>query len=454
MMPVTAATAATAALPDGLAVTILCVDDEPNILASLRRLFRKENYRILCAGGAAEGVALLEQEPVDIVISDMQMPEMNGTEFLECVRRRWPATLRLLLTGHADVESTIGAINRGEIYRYITKPWNDSAMLLIIRDALERQGLEREKNRLEALTRQQNEALRELNATLEHRVRDRTAELSAARNSLQDSNDRLKTNFLTLIKILSSMVEVRGGAMAGHGRRVADLARRIALRMGLPAREAQHVFLAGLLHEIGKTGLPDAILAMPESMLKGEYLGRYRQYPQLGEQLLMPLEELRDVARIVREHRERFDGAGFPDGTAGFDIGLGARILAVARDFEALQHGMLVQHQVDASRATELVAEGRGRRYDPAVVEAFYDIRTGRSIANDIAEIALGVAQLKPGMMLSRDLLGAEGALLLSADHVLSERMLRQLAEFEARASIQLQLFIRTGAADAPHSDS
>ena len=439
---------------DASAATILCVDDEPNILASLRRLFRKESFRVLCADSAAAGVAVLEQEQVDIVISDMQMPQMNGTEFLECVRRRWPDTLRLLLTGHADVESTISAINRGEIYRYITKPWNESALLLVIRDALARQQLEREKLRLEALTRQQNEALRDLNATLEQRVRDRTAELSSAQNSLEASHERLKTNFLTLIKVLSSLIEMRGGAVAGHGRRIADLARRIALRMGLAPREAQDVFVAGLLHEIGKTGFPDSLLGMPESLLRGDNLGRYRKYPQLGEQLLMPLEELREAAYIVRAHRERFDGSGFPDGVAGFDIPLGARILAVAHDFEALQQGLLVQQQVDPRRASDLVVESRGKRYDPGVVEAFYDIRTGRSIAEEVAEIAMGVAQLKPGMVLSRDLLSAEGALLLSTDHVLSERMLKQLAEFEHRSGAELQLFIRSGAADAPNSDS
>jgi len=156
----------------------------------------------------------------------------------------------------------------------------------------------------------------------------------------------------------------------------------------------------------------------------------------------------------VRAHRERFDGSGFPDGLAGFDIPLGARILAVAHDFEALQQGLLVQQQVDPRRASDLVVESRGKRYDPGVVEAFYDIRTGRSIAEEVAEIAMGVAQLKPGMVLSRDLLSAEGALLLSTDHVLSERMLKQLAEFEHRSGAELQLFIKSGAADAPNSDS
>lgn len=442
------------ARPDAPAATILCVDDEPNILAALRRLFRREHYKVLVAGSAAAGWAVLEEEHVDIVISDMQMPEVNGTEFLERVRQRWPDTLRLLLTGHADHEATIGAINRGEVYRYITKPWNEEAILLVVRDALERQGLQREKLRLEELTRQQNEQLRDLNANLEQRVRERTAELSAAQKSLQASHERLKNNFLTLIKVFSSMVETRAGAVPGHGRKVADLARRIALRMGLTAREAQDIFVAGLLHEIGKTGFPDGLIGIPESVLKGDNLGLYRKYPHLGEQILMPLEELREAARIIGAHRERFDGAGFPEGMAGFDIPLGARILAVAHDYEALQRGLLAQRRADAAQATELVAESRGKRYDPAVVEAFYDIRTGRSVAEVIAEVAMGTAQLKPGMVLSRDLLSPEGALLLSADHVLSDRMLKQLAEYERRSSIELQLFVKSGSPDAPHSHS
>jgi response regulator RpfG family c-di-GMP phosphodiesterase len=232
------------------------------------------------------------------------------------------------------------------------------------------------------------------------------------------------------------------------------MARRIALRMGLSAREAQDIFVAGLLHEIGKTAFPDTLIGVPESTLKGDNLGLYRKYPHLGEQLLMPLEELREPARIIRAHRERFDGAGFPDGVAGFDIPLGARILAVAHDFESLQQGVLAQRRTDAAQATELVAESRGKRYDPAVVEAFYDIRTGRSVAEEIADVAVGTAQLKPGMVLSRDLMSTDGALLLSADHVLNDRMLKQLVEFERRSGHPLQLFVKTGTADAPHSHS
>jgi response regulator RpfG family c-di-GMP phosphodiesterase len=374
------------------------------------------------------------------------MPQCSGTEFLERVRERWPTTMRLMLTGYADLGSIVGAINRGEIYRYITKPWNDEDILLIVRDALGRRTLEQEKERLEQLTREQNASLLDLNATLEERVRARTVEVHAAQQALLATNHRLKGNFLTSIKILSSMIEMRGGAMAGHARGVADLARKVALRMGLPAREAQDVFVAGLLHEIGKIGFPDGLLRIPEYVLKGDAMGQYRKYPQLGEQLLMPLEELREAARIVGAHRERFDGTGFPNRLAGFDIPVGARILAVAYDFEALQSGQLVQRQLDGKQAAGLLAESRGKRYDPDVIEAFYDVRTGRHVVDEVSDVAMGISQLKPGMALARDLVSDDGALLLSADHVLNDRLLKQLADFERRSGTTLQLYIKTGA--------
>ncbi|MBY0572504.1 MAG: response regulator, partial [Undibacterium sp.] len=211
--------------------TLLFVDDEPNILMALRRLFRAKGYRILTAESGALGLEILSKEHVDLIVSDMRMPVMDGARFLEQVRQKWPHTIRLLLTGYSDIQSILDAINRGEIYRYITKPWDDNDIALVIQHALERQALEKEKNRLEQLSRAQNEQLKLLNASLEAKVAARTADLNKERESVLVANEKLKVNFITSIKVFSSLIEMRGGNLSGHSRRVADLARKLAIKL-------------------------------------------------------------------------------------------------------------------------------------------------------------------------------------------------------------------------------
>lgn len=127
--------------------TLLFVDDEANILSALKRLFRPFNYKILTAGSGMQGLELMEKERIDLVISDMRMPEMDGAQFLEQVRMKWPDTVRMLLTGYADISSAVAAINKGEIYRYISKPWEDNELTATVKQALERKQLEIEQRR-------------------------------------------------------------------------------------------------------------------------------------------------------------------------------------------------------------------------------------------------------------------------------------------------------------------
>ena len=423
---------------------ILFVDDEPNILSSLRRLFRPQGYQIFVADGGAAGLQILEAEQIDLVVSDMRMPEMDGARFLEHVRNRWPDTIRLLLTGYSDIQSILDAINRGEIYRYITKPWDDNDIVLVVRHALERRELELEKRRLEALTLRQNEELKLLNAGLEAKVEERTLELKQAHDSLVSVNGKLKESFLTSIKVFSSLIEMRGGNLAGHSRRVADLARKIATRLGMDARETQEIFVSALLHNIGKVGFTDELLAKPVSLMNGEQLGIYRKHPIRAEQLLMPLEDLRGAASILRAQLERFDGEGFPDRISGFDIPVGARILALASDYWNLQSGTLVPKRVPADEATGLIIQARGKRYDPQIVNAFHEVLTGvvEEISQEL-ELVLALKDLKPGMVVARDLVTRDGVLLLSADHVLNERLIQQILNYDMAGGTQLKVCIR-----------
>lgn len=433
-LPPTVAAPADAAAP---VATVLCVDDEANILSALRRLFRPAGYRVLLANSGAEGLQMLEAEggAVDLVISDMRMPEMDGARFLAQVRQRWPNVSRILLTGYADVESTVAAINQGEIYRYISKPWNDSEVLLTVRDALERKFLEREKARLEALTQAQNEELKALNASLEEKVQLRTQELALA-------NEKLKTSFMTSIRVFANLIELREGRMSGHSRRVADLGRRIATQLGQTGREAQDVFLAGLLHDIGKIGIPDHLLCKPETQMTGEERGIWRKHPVKGEQALMALEELRGAARLIRSHHERFDGQGYPDGLAGFIIPMGARILALANDYDGLRQGTLNGKRMDEPEALQFVIQGKNRRYDPQIVDAFVALSGGvPEVA--VAELALSPGDLKPGMVLTRDFISREGVLLLATDYVLDENLIRQIRDYERGEGGRITVHVR-----------
>ncbi|MDZ4162763.1 MAG: response regulator, partial [Burkholderiales bacterium] len=190
--------------------TLLLVDDEPSILSALRRLLRPTGYTVLTATSGAEGLALLTTQEVALVVSDMRMPGMDGAQFLEQVRAQWPDTVRLLLTGYADMSSTIDAINRGEIYRYITKPWDDHELLLVIRQALEQRALRFENQRLLALTQTQNAELQTLNAGLAQTVAARTSELAQLNEFLNLANTQLRQQFLTTVKVFSSLLELRG----------------------------------------------------------------------------------------------------------------------------------------------------------------------------------------------------------------------------------------------------
>lgn len=418
-------------------LTVLCVDDEANILSALKRLFRPAGYRILTATSGQEGLSIIEQEGgnVDLILSDMRMPEMDGAAFLSAVRTRWPDIPRILLTGYADMESTVAAINEGQIYRYISKPWNDSEVLLIARDALERKALEREKLRLEALTLRQNEELKALNAGLEETVAKRTAELRGA-------HEKLKRSFLTSIQVFANLIELRAGQMAGHSGRVANLARQVVTKLDIGDKERQDVFLAALLHDIGKIGLPDALLEKAPPQMSGDEFGLWRRHPIKGEQALMALEELQGVAAIIRAHHERFDGTGYPDALSGMTIPLGARILAVVNEYDGLLSGMLTGTRMSETDARQFILKSRGKRYDPAVVDVFLGAAGGAAPV-EVKDIELVSRELRPGMVLADNVVSKDGVVLLTAGYALTEHLIHQLREYENAENYKLTFHVQ-----------
>jgi len=178
---------------------LLLVDDEASILSSLRRLLRPLGYTLFTATSGREGLTLLEKESVDLVISDMRMPEMDGVQFLEQVFSRWPETKRILLTGYTDPVATIAAINSGKIFRYVAKPWDDDEIILAVQQAVTENVLWRENARLSRLTQEQNAELKALNASLEQKVTEAEAANAAKSAFVANMSHEIRTPLNAII---------------------------------------------------------------------------------------------------------------------------------------------------------------------------------------------------------------------------------------------------------------
>jgi len=431
-------------LRNGVA-TLLCVDDEANILSSLKRLFRPHGYRVLTATSGEQGLAALGETEIDLVISDMRMPEMDGAHFLEQVRQRWPDTMRILLTGYSDISSTIAAVNRGEIYRYLSKPWVDDDVILLVKQALELKNLAREKARLEELTRRQNRDLVALNAGLEDIVSQRTAALHGAMESLEQAHDKLKKSFITSITVFSNLIELRENAGTGHSRRVTDLARRIAQKLKVGDAELQDITVAAMLRDIGRLALPDSMVNKAREELSSEERQEVNKHPIKGQAALMALDQLAGAACLIRSQHERFDGIGYPDRLSGNDIPLGARILAVAGDYYGLQRGRVTNMCLSPVAARASIVDNRWKRYDPTVVDAFIDVVGAEPApAARVEEKCITSGQLRGGMVLSRDLMTADGIMLLSANHVLNPVLIGKIRGYEESDGNPVRIHVRT----------
>ena len=433
------------AAPENTSATLLFIDDESNILAALKRLFRPLGYTVLTAENGTEALALLKKQTVDLVISDMRMPQMNGAEVLEQIRLKWPEVARILLTGYADLGSTIDAINRGGINRYISKPWDDNDIVLVVRDALERKQLLAEKQRLEVLTARQNEELKALNTNLEDKVRQRTEALRAAMTSLAQAHDALRKDYATTIQVFANLMELRKGTMAGHSRRVAQLCRNIAHKMALPEEDIQTIETAALLHNIGKIGLPDRLLDKPYMDLPYEDRVEFDKHPLRAAAALMALDPLLPAAELIRHHREFYDGAGNPSGLRGERLPLGARILLVASDYDAMQQGLITHDKLSQEQVLNMIVSGSNTRYDPLVLEVFREqMAHAGNQANIATEFLVSSAQLHEGMLLTRDVVTGSGILLLLKDSTLSDERIREIRAYEQSAGEQLAIYTHT----------
>ena len=431
---------------DQSTATVLLVDDEQNILSSLRRVLRNEPYRLLMANCGEQGLDMFEQQPVDLVISDARMPGMDGAALLAEIQKRRPECLRILLTGYADISTTIKAVNEGQIYRYISKPWNDEELRLTIRQALASQYSERERQRLERLTQQQNASLQELNATLEQRIQARTSELQQTADMLDLAYAELRRSYVTATEVFGNLLNHRLRKEKQANTQVIALVKGYAEHYGLEERATNDLAMAAALYNLGKLTWEDRMLSTPSDLLYKQDRTRYREYPGLGESLLMTLEPVQTAGTLIRHHQERWDGNGFPDRLKGEAIPFGSRLLKLAVDFIELQRGIILERRLNRGEALSLQKKFAGRHYDPELCARFIELCTTQAPDLALADpsiLILDTRRVEPGMILARNLHAESGMLLLNEGKPLTQPLIDKLIAFEASEDTRYTLFVR-----------
>lgn len=405
--------------------TILFVDDEKNILNAFVRVFRMEGYNILTAGSGPEGLELVKGNRVALVVSDHRMPGMEGVEFLSKVKEASPDTIRFMLTGYADIKTVMGAINKGEVYRYINKPWNDDELKAAVRDAVDLYRIVQENRALHELTARQNLELAGLNRGLEAKVADKTK--------------RIRDNFFAFVRLFADLMEIYDENVGGHSKRVAAMARGVVLKFGFDAADVDLIESAALLHNIGLIGVPRDIIDKDEDFLNEDEKALLRHNPVLSQDLLRSMDTLRQVGIIIRSHTERYDGTGYPDGLRKDEIHIGSKIIAVCKLYDRLRSGHKMMTQAEAAGC--LNAE-RSKGFDPEVIDVFFDFikdwkddgavqsspAHGRLAAP--ATTILPINEIKPGMALVQNIVTSKGRLLVTKGTVLTSALVEKVVNF------------------------
>ncbi len=323
-------------------IKCLVVDDHPTLRSALLGSLRALGHDCIAASSGRQALGILDSTDIDVVLSDVRMPEMNGIELLERVRRVYPDVAVIMITGVSDVETAVGCLRRGA-YDYIAKPFQLEEVHARVLQAAEKRRLVLENQRYQR----------------------RLTEL------VQQQGLRIEELFLEGIQSIVHALEAKDQYTQGHSTRVAAYAGAVARRLGFEEDEVQLVELGAELHDVGKIGVSEAILNKQGALSEEEY--RYiMQHTVIGARIMAPL--LRDVPAVlgtVRSHHERMDGRGLPDGLKGEEIPLNARLVSVVDAFDAMTTVRSYRPSMSPDTALRELSANSGAQFDQTIVATF-----------------------------------------------------------------------------------
>jgi len=366
---------------------VLFVDDDPNILAAFQRQLRKQFVVETALGGKLGLQAVTERGPFSVIVSDLRMPEMDGIQFLSRVHSIAPDSVRMMLTGYADLHAAMEAVNEGHIFRFLTKPCATDVLVTALSAGIAQYRLI-------------------------------TAERELLEETLRGS-----------IKILSEVLSLLNPEAFGRATRITRYVKETALRMGVV--ELWELETATRLSQIG-------CIMLPEEALKKLYQGQpltpqeselFNMHPFIASDLLVKIPRMEKIAEIIAYQQKNYDGSGIPvDDRKGNDIPLGARVLKVVLDFDTLEAGGVPRSEI------VLDLRKRSGHYDPRVLAA---LDTVIAVEEGYGIKLLTVAQLMDGMILAQDVVTLDGRLLIARGHQVNKTMYERLKSFAQKPGIK-----------------
>lgn len=333
---------------------VLVVDDERYVREIIRRWLERVGYECTCAESVATASEILQHQSFEIVTSDISMPGRSGIELLRLIKEKHPETAVLMLTANADTRLAIQALTLGA-YGYLLKPIEQEELLCQIERALEHRRLVVEN--------------REYTNLLEWKVREQTRHIRLAH---EETIQRLVTACM-----------FRDDETGGHIKRTGLSSALVAQAAGWSTEMVELIQLAAPMHDVGKVGIPDSILRKPGKLTPEEFR-IMQQHTVIGADMLSgSLSPVLQMAeQIAHFHHERWDGTGYPNRLAGEDIPKAARILAIIDVYDALTHDRVYRRALPEEQVLQIIEDGRGTHFDPAITKAFFDALPGIRTVN------------------------------------------------------------------------
>ena len=414
-------------------VKILIVDDDEIILYALKETLSASGYTLFLHTNPLDALEHLEtkDDQFSVIISDQRMTHMTGLEFLTKAKKVQPDASRILITGVVTMKIVIDAVNRGEIFRFLAKPWMREELLATIQNAVQRYQLLALNQSLQDDTLQLNEQLSSANSELTDKIR----ELTEQKRALDAANSALARNFDRSINLAYKILSTYHQTLGQETKAVVDICDLIIQTGFLDMQTAEILRISAWLNNIGLIGVSrdtvDKYRNMPETLTPRER-EEIKQHPVYGQSLASFAGDLDGVGETIRSSHERWDGSGYPDALRGNRIPVAARYLAVAIYY--------VECKLPKEQALEQILRMSGKAFEPEAVRLFMKATRLDNLPKKVREVLF--SELKPGMRLARGIYSANGLMLVPEGEALTERQLKKLKDYNLIDTINHRLLV------------